>query len=83
MPKAAQDFLTRAALDHERKTFDTAIKEAENESKLAAKKGIKTITLEGKARDVYISAVYEMVWGRLKKHSPENVDALRAKFFRN
>ncbi len=51
MPKEAQDFLTKMALDHERKTFYTAITEAENERKIAANNGIKTITLEGKARD--------------------------------
>ena len=80
MPGKAQAFLEKMALDHERETYEGSIREIKAEREAALKQGIKIIKLTGAARKKWVDGALDGAWAKLKKLSPDNVDALRAKF---
>jgi len=83
LPKEAQDILTKAGLEYEKESIDYIKKAGDRDAAAVKKSGVEVFELTGKAREKYLDAAYEAMWGRVaEKLSKEETAALRAKLYK-
>ncbi|MCC2098421.1 MAG: TRAP transporter substrate-binding protein DctP [Hyphomicrobiales bacterium] len=69
LPKKAQDILTRAAVEYEKKSVEIMKKVRDEENAKLAKFGIKTIRLTGKGAEHFTRSGNDALWETVSKRS--------------
>jgi len=83
LPKKAQDILTNVGLEYEKASIDYINKAGSRDEEAVKKSGVQIFELKGKAREKYLEAAYEAMWGRVgEKLSKEETAGLRAKLYK-
>jgi TRAP-type transport system periplasmic protein len=83
LSKEAQDILTRVGLEYEKASIDYIKQAGDRDAEAVKKSGVEVFELTGKAREKYLEAAYESMWGRVgEKLSKEETAALRAKLYK-
>lgn len=82
LPAAAQQLVERVGAEHERSSFEAfqAIEKADRAALAAG--GVKSVALQGAARQAYLDKAYAAPWANIKANAPDSYEALRAKFYR-
>ena len=74
MPKKAQEFLDAQAEAWEKESYQYWKDKAAEEEKALAKLGMKTIDLQGKAREEYLATFLKGPWRRMEQNPKVTVD---------
>jgi len=83
LSKEAQDILTKVGADYERESIAYIKKAGDRDAEAVKKSGVQIFELKGAAREKYLDAAYEAMWGRVgQKLSKEETAALRAKLYK-
>ena len=76
-----QQYLTEAGMTYEKNTDAAYTTRAQADEAKLIEAGGQLLILEGEAKDEFIENAHSINWNWLKEKSPENYDALRAKFY--
>lgn len=77
----AQEILTEVAIQHEKESYEATLELTKREQAELQKRGIKIVTLEGKASKDFLAGAYKVPWERLKSRDAAYYDRLYAKFY--
>lgn len=81
LPQATRAKLQQLAIANEKFSYDMFQNEQRALRKEQTKRGIETITLQGKAATTFRATAFGNLWSDIKRRSPKMADKLRAKFY--
>ena len=78
----AKAILTQAAADYEQISYDAFQAEIAATDAKVREEGMTIISIEGAARQKYLSAAYDSAWARMKAAGSDDYDALRDAYYK-
>ena len=78
----AKAILTQAAADYEQISYDSFQAEIAATDAKVREEGMTIISIEGAARQKYLSAAYDSAWARMKAAGSDDYDALRDAYYK-
>lgn len=81
MPQEHRDLLDKMAAEHDRAAWDWWVALSDKDDKELRDGGMKVVSHSAEAGKKFVAEADKVVWDRLKKNAPDNVEKLRAKFY--
>lgn len=78
-PKA-RGIIEKAAIEYEKESYDFWQAEQKRIREQQTARGIKPVTLEGKASEAFLATAYDSSWARVGKSSPQHAAQLKQRF---
>ena len=82
LPADVQSSLNTAAIAYEKDSYQRFLDFTSKLDSELQNLGMEVIQLQGDAEKRYRKLANDVIWSRLKQHSPEYYDKLRSKFYR-